>query len=176
MATITKLPLIDSVPSISTEQRVEILDLLFEPSVSLHNLALPILTSQTFSSYPDLIAGVGVRVSSLADSSSTSDTSWLLDILGSHPRLGAKKVDSAQSAAEQAQLKGSAKEAERLSQLNARYEAKFPGLRYVVFVNGRSREVIMKDMEDRIASSSFEQERDLAVRVSLVQALLQYFW
>jgi len=91
----------------------------------------------------------------------------LEEILDSHPRLGAKKVESAQSQAEQAQLQGGEEgEAEKLAQLNAEYEAAFPGLRYVVFVDGRGRDVIMEDMRQRISGGDLEAERRAAIRVS----------
>jgi len=57
---------------------------------------------------------------------------WLDKILGAHPRLGEKKVDSAQSRAEQAQLNtGGQEETAKLLELNEKYEETFPGLRYV---------------------------------------------
>ncbi|RYC56819.1 hypothetical protein CHU98_g9390 [Xylaria longipes] len=63
-------------------------------------------------------------------------------------------VSFAQSRAEQAQLNTATgdgvDETERLAALNREYEARFPGLRYVVFVNGRGRDVIMDDMRRRI--------------------------
>lgn len=161
----TALPDIDQVPSLSTEQRAQVLDLLFEPSQQLHTLSVEILKTQAFASYQDLIAAVGVQLTDLADSTSKSDREWLESILGSHPRLGAKKVDSAQSQAEQAQLhKGSNEEAEHLRQLNEQYEAKYPGLRYVVFVNGRERAVIMDDMKRRIGLNDIQGERLAAIR------------
>lgn len=161
------LPPIEKVTSLSAEERAHILDLLFEPSTQLHTLSVPLLQEKAFPSYDDLIAGVGIQLTELSKSASTSDTAWLEDILSSHPRLGAQKVDSAQSAAEQAQLHGSVEESERLRQLNEEYEAKFPGLRYVVFVNGRSRAVIMEDMTNRIQSGDLVSERATAIRVSL---------
>ncbi len=100
MASTSKLPPIQRVPSLSTEERAAILDLLFEPSNQLHTLSVPLIHEQKFSSYADLIAAVGVQLTDLSESASTSDTQWLQDILGSHPRLGAKKVDSAQSQAD----------------------------------------------------------------------------
>jgi len=45
-----------------------------------------------------------------------------------------------------------------LQALNEEYEARFPGLRYVVFVNGRSREVVMGDMRERIETGTMEGE------------------
>lgn len=161
-----KLPRIEDLPALPTEDRAKILDLLFEPSTQLHTLSVPLLHEKLFDSYPDLIAAVGVQLTQLAESASSSDTKWLEEILGSHPRLGVKKVESAQSQAEQAQLQGSAEEATQFRELNEEYEQKYPGLRYVVFVNGRSRPVIMEDMRKRIASSDLEAERAAAIRVS----------
>ena len=98
----------------------------------LHTLSIDLLREKTFSSYDDLVASVGLQLTHLAESSSTSDSKWLESILGAHPRLGEKKIDSTQSKAEQAQLAldtGSSQD--RLSELNTLYEQTFPGLRYV---------------------------------------------
>ncbi|TKA42199.1 hypothetical protein B0A54_07287 [Friedmanniomyces endolithicus] len=147
------LPPITSLPTSSPSQRAQILDLLFEPSTQLHTLALPLLHTTPFPSYDDLISAVGVQLTALAESASTSDTRWLESILASHPRLGAKGVESAQSRGEQAGLglQGEGeREGEELRGLNEAYEARFPGLRYVVFVNGRGRGAVMEDMRRRI--------------------------
>ena len=165
-----QLPSIEQVPSMSTEERAAILDLLFEPSTQLHTLSVPLIHEKTFASYEELIAAVGVQLTELSESASTSDTAWVQDILGSHPRLGAKKVDSAQSQAEQAQLQGSSEEAEQLRMLNEEYEESFPGLRHVVFVNGRSRSVIMDDMRDRLSNSDIDAERASAIRVRRIKS------
>lgn len=159
------LPSIDSLPSLSAEERANVLDLLFEPCTALHTLSVELLANTRFSSYDDLIASVGTQLTDLSESSSTSDTQWLESILGAHPRLGAKKVDSAQSQAEQAQLhQGGEEEARKLKELNEEYERAYPGLRYVVFVNGRSRPVIMEDMRKRIARRDITAERADAIR------------
>ncbi|TKA82333.1 hypothetical protein B0A49_00074 [Cryomyces minteri] len=160
-----KLPSIGSVSSLPTGARAAILDALFEPCVALHTLSVELLQTQKFESYDDLVAGIGVQLTELAESSSTSDEEWLEKISGAHPRLGANKVDSAQSQAEQAQLNtGGAEEADQLRQLNEEYERTFPGLRYVVFVNGRSRPVIMDDMRQRMARSDIKAEKAAAIR------------
>jgi len=126
------LPSIDSLTGSATDVRAGVLDLLFEPSVPLHTLSIDLLHTQTFSSYDQLIEKVGAQLSSLQESTSSSDTQWLDSILGAHPRLGEKKVDSAQSRAEQAQLNtGHESEAAQLKQLNEDYEATYPSLRYV---------------------------------------------
>ena len=130
-----QLPPIAGVPALSTLERAGILDALFEPCTALHTLSLDLLYTKSFPSYNDLIASVGVQLTDLSETPSTSDTEWLDKILGAHPRLGAKKVDSAQSQAEQAQLNtGGEEEATKLRELNEKYEKTFPGLRYV-YVN-----------------------------------------
>ena len=54
-----------------------------------------------------------------------------------------------------------------LARLNEAYEAKFPGLRFVVFVNGRGRGEIMAIMRERIERGDWEAERDGAIEVSV---------
>ena len=126
------LPDVKSLPGCSAEDRARILDLLFEPSTQLHTLSVELLGKETFDTYQDLIASIGVQLTDLEKSASTSDKEWLDSILGSHPRLGEKHVESAQSQAEQAQLKsGGAEEQHQLAQLNIEYEKTFPGLKYV---------------------------------------------
>lgn len=127
-----QLPPIDGLPSLTTTERAAVLDALFEPCTALHTLTVELLHTEKFTSYNDLIASVGIQLTDLSESPSTSDTEWLDKILGAHPRLGAKKVDSAQSQAEQAQLNtGGEEEAKKLRDLNDEYEKTFPGLRYV---------------------------------------------
>jgi len=156
---------IESVSTLSTIERVGILDSLFEPCTALHTLSLDLLHTSTFSSYNDLIAIVGVQLTDLSESPSTSDTEWLDVILGAHPRLGEKKVESEQSQKEQAQLNtGGEEEASKMKELNEEYERTFPGLRYVVFVNGRSRSVIMENMRSRIDRGDIKSERLEAIK------------
>jgi hypothetical protein len=127
-----RLPPISDVPALSTIERAAVLDAFFEPCTALHTLSLDLLHTETFDSYNDLIASVGVQLIDLSESPSTSDTEWLDKILGAHPRLGEKKVESAQSQAEQAQLNtGGEEEATKLRNLNAEYEKTFLGLKYV---------------------------------------------
>ncbi|KAE9980564.1 hypothetical protein Vi05172_g6565 [Venturia inaequalis] len=168
------LPPATELPSLSNPDRAKILDLLFEPSPALHSIFLPLTASQSFSTYDHLIAAIGENLLSLADSSKTEHLKELDNVLSSHPRLGEKKVDSAMSRMEQAaMLKASGgagedeakvREAETLSALNKEYEVAFPGLRYVVFVNGRPRTVIFEDMKRRIARGDIGEERREAIK------------
>ena len=124
-----QLPPIGDLHSYGDLAQTEVLDLLFERSPAIHSSLIPVIRTAEYESYPEFIDTCQIQFLSLA-ASSTEDTTdaTLLSVLGSHPRLGEKKVDSAQSAAEQANLGG---EGEELAWLNREYEDKFPGLRYV---------------------------------------------
>ncbi|KIW33767.1 uncharacterized protein PV07_00591 [Cladophialophora immunda] len=159
------LPPTSTLPALGAEQRAQILDTLFEPCLQLHTLSVSLLREQSFSTYDTLIEAVGEQLLELHRSNLESDQEWLEAILSAHPRLGEKKVESEQSRKEQAQLnQGGADEAEKLVDMNRKYEDKFPGLRYVVFVNGRSRPVIMEDMQRRIDRGDIQLEKQEAIK------------
>ncbi|KAI1094622.1 Oxo-4-hydroxy-4-carboxy-5-ureidoimidazoline decarboxylase [Rostrohypoxylon terebratum] len=170
MASPTTLPPLSSLPAADDEIIKSTLDTLFEPSADLHDLAIPsIHESHPFHSYASLIKHVGAILLQLAQSPSSDSRTKLHGILGSHPRLGEKKVESAQSRAEQAHLNtGNSKEKEeeaiKLKALNDEYESRFPGLRYVVFVNGRSRAIIMQNMRERIDRGDIRAEEQEAIQ------------
>jgi len=164
MAT-SRLPNIESFHTLSLGEQLGAIDLLFEPSPALHALVLGTLSIKPFTSYTHLIQHIRSCVATLL--SSPSSQANLHAILGSHPRLGAGKVDSAQSAAEQARLQqGREEERAQLAKLNEEYEARFPGLRYVVFVDGRGRPEIMDDMRARIEVGDLKAEECTAIQVS----------
>ena len=159
----TSLPPASTLPTLPSSTQSTILSLLFEPSPSLHTTLSPLLQTP-HPSYSSLISSIKSHLLSLR----TTDPTLLLSILSSHPRLGAKKVESAQSQAEQAKLQEGAKEeGEELARLNEEYERVFPGLRFVVWVNGRGRGEIMGVMRERIDGGSWEGERDGGIEVSL---------
>ncbi|KAG6006731.1 hypothetical protein E4U21_006716 [Claviceps maximensis] len=160
------LPPIDELASLPEAAQTTALDLLFEPSFAIHSTLLPVIRKASFSSYIEFIDQCRVALYRLAAASTpTSPNPALLSVIGSHPRLGAKKVDSAQSNAEQASLQDQVEgEGEHLAELNREYEDKFPGLRFVVFVNGRGRPEIMQDMRARIDRGDFAKEIDAALQ------------
>lgn len=182
---ITKLPPIDQLASLPWDAQCAVLDLLFEPSTALHDLAQPILVADAaapqhlYTSYDEFIGLVGEGMRTLADSPAREHRDVLDGILCAHPRLGEKKVESAMSRMEQAamagrneqeeetedEIKRKEEEAEMLRRLNAEYEEAYPGLIYTVFVNGRSRPVIMEDMKKRIARGDRQAERRDAIEV-----------
>lgn len=158
----TSLPDIACLSTLSAEDQTKVLDALFEPSPAIHSLILPSISAASFQSYDDFITHCHKLFEDLVNDS--TNKTELHSIIGSHPRLGAKKVESAQSAAEQAQLQSG--DATELAALNAEYEARFPGLRYVVFVNGRGRPEIMENMRARISRGDLVLEERAAVQVS----------
>lgn len=175
-------------PPLSAETQLRVLDTLFEPSPELHQLMIPVLANQSFSSYSALIDAVAGRMSAL--SAASTDRDVLFGILGSHPRLGRAPANpehlSELSKREQAQLNtGAEAQAEKLRELNTEYEERFPGLRFVygpsfpspfihsepdrddsTFVNGRTREVIMEEMRQRIDRGDTEREIGETIQVS----------
>ncbi|KAG6381551.1 Oxo-4-hydroxy-4-carboxy-5-ureidoimidazoline decarboxylase [Boletus reticuloceps] len=73
--------------------------------------------------------------------------------IGGHPRIGETKNLSVLSSKEQSDGTSQPTPPEvlaRLAHLNACYEHVYPGLRYITFVNGRSRAVIAEEMEDKL--------------------------
>ncbi len=172
------LPDVSTLSTLPSEALSTVLDLLFEPSKDLHALAIPTMRAITFASYNELADTIRDELLAIQQAVHPDPAARqpLLSILGSHPRLGEKKVASAQSAAEQAQLRGTGDgagepEADQLARLNREYEAAFPGLRYVVFVNGRPRDVIMENMRVRIARGDVALEEQEAIQVSTPPSL-----
>ncbi|KAK3899157.1 Oxo-4-hydroxy-4-carboxy-5-ureidoimidazoline decarboxylase, partial [Staphylotrichum tortipilum] len=146
------------------------------PSPTLHALALPLLlTSPPFPSYAALIDAVRTVLLSLVAEAQfpTADTApeargKLHAILGSHPRLGErKKAVGAISKNEQRHLnnteEGKTEGETELERSNREYEERFPGLRYVVWVNGRGRAEVLEDMKRRTGEGSLEGEERAGV-------------
>ncbi|KAL4802243.1 Oxo-4-hydroxy-4-carboxy-5-ureidoimidazoline decarboxylase [Aspergillus unguis] len=161
----SSLPPPSSVKDLSQDRQFQVLDTLFESSPELHTLVGPVLANQSFSSYSSLVDAVGDQMSALSASNRPTDRDILLGILGSHPRLGQPKTAAAEhlselSKKEQAKLNtgDDGTQAAKLQLLNQEYELQFPGLRFVTFVNGRSRDAIIEEGNSRIARKNREQE------------------
>ncbi|BGP21752.1 OHCU decarboxylase protein [Rhodotorula toruloides] len=135
-----------------------VLEQLLEPSPPLSSLLAPQLHE---------------RISSLPASSKPKSYSDLLDLaaqivcewdvedqaafLAAHPRIGETKNLSEASKGEQAPQAGQqatpAQVLKRLQVLNSLYEDAFPGLRFITFVNGRSRAEIVPELESLLSLS-----------------------
>ena len=122
---------------------------LFEPSPALLEFLVPSVIAT-------IAAGQIPRRSynALIDTAICELEGWPHDrkasFLGGHPRIGEIKGLSALSASEQAAHATPPEVLERLMILNEEYERRYPGLRYITFVNGRSRKMIMLEMEEKL--------------------------
>lgn len=167
-----QLPPISTLPGLSAAEQATALGHLFEPCQTLTDFIIDrILTSNSlFSSYKQLIEAVRVELLLFLDSAAKTSPidPRISKIIAAHPRLGGSSKAptehlSDHSSKEQKSLAASSQEeAQKLVYLNDLYESTFPGLRYVVFVNGRSREVVMTNMKERIQRNDIQKEREEA--------------
>lgn len=162
------LPDITKLSSLSVAEQTAVLDNLFEPCPTLTSLLVNLLFSRLYTSYKQLIETARSELLNfLQNAEEDSQSSGkpinedINSIISAHPRLGAPKEVklSDHSSTEQKSLLGTEEQANRLRDLNQLYEKTFPGLRYVVFVNGRSRDVVMDNMKQRINRNDIKQER-----------------
>ncbi|KAF8159593.1 Oxo-4-hydroxy-4-carboxy-5-ureidoimidazoline decarboxylase [Crassisporium funariophilum] len=126
------------------------LETLFEHSPILVNTLEPQLNAVLKSSPP-------ISYAHLIDLALVQIANWDIlaqsEFISGHPRIGERKNLSKLSANEQGAYGESLTPPQvlaRLAHLNACYEAKYPGLRYITFVNGRSRAAIAEEMEDML--------------------------
>lgn len=158
------LPPIYALSKASISSQKEVLDHLFEPCDALFNLLAPVL-NEPQASYEDFIENCRAKLRALKESEISSPvvSPLISKIVSAHPRLGpSKDALSSHSTSEQKSLAGTQEQAQKLADLNNGYEAKFQGLRFVVFVNGRSRDEIMENMTRRIERGDIWAEVDEA--------------
>jgi 2-oxo-4-hydroxy-4-carboxy--5-ureidoimidazoline (OHCU) decarboxylase len=121
---------------------------LFEPSPALFEFLVPSVIADRESHIPrrtfNALIDIGIR--ELDDWPHSRQASFI----GGHPRIGEVKGLSALSASEQAAHATPPEILARLSELNEEYERRYPGLRYITFVNGRRRKMIMEEMEEKL--------------------------
>ncbi|KAI5968464.1 hypothetical protein KGF57_000158 [Candida theae] len=163
-----QLPSIADFKALSPENQKEAIDHLFEPCDSLNwFIQTFVIAHKNYESWPQFINKVRSELHILANRNGFyavrngyEANTLINDIISAHPRLGAPKTTqlSQHSAEEQKKLGGEEMQ-KRLAELNERYEKTFPRLRYVVFVNGRSRDEIIVNMEQRIKRNDIELEK-----------------
>lgn len=124
------------------------------------SVLIPQLSLDEIHTYSDLIERSRLILKSLLKASN-QDTATINKIISAHPRLGpSKQALSTHSSSEQLSLQSSdPTELAKLVKLNELYELWYPGLRFVVFVNGRSRDEIMEIMLKRIVRNDIELEK-----------------
>lgn len=157
-----QLPDISEVPTLSQSQQDELLTHLFEPSETLFVYLRPYL-STLYSSYIDLIERSRSVFLELAQGKSRDELiqdQRISDIVACHPRLGVPKTTklSEHSSKEQKSLQADDATIQKFVKLNEDYEAQFPGLRFVLFVNGRPRDEVIQLFKSRIERNDYRSE------------------
>lgn len=162
------LPSITQLATLPITDQTTLLNHLFEPHPTIHQYLSPLLLfsakTTTHTTYQQFIESCRVRFHELDPYSQLTK-----DIISSHPRLGLPKASSStdgeeelsvHSKAEQANLQRSStpSQLQRFIQLNKDYESKFPGLRFVLFVNGRGKDEIEPLFEQRIQRGDYVLE------------------
>lgn len=158
---------------LSRPQLAEVLEQLFERCASLSDFLIDNVFSKnkSFSTYNELIRTCRDKLLTFLTHTEEESTMGgrqidprVSRIISAHPRLGPQPVNqeklSSYSASEQKSLATASKEeAAKLVQMNELYEKTFPGLRYIVFVNGRPRQAILDNMAYRINRNDISAER-----------------
>jgi 2-oxo-4-hydroxy-4-carboxy--5-ureidoimidazoline (OHCU) decarboxylase len=135
------------IEAVDESQLGHVLSVLLEPSPLIFDTLVPDLVNagKRFASYTDLIDAAIAQVA-------TWDLPLRAKFIEGHPRIGETKNLSALSAKEQGATPTVSptppEVLARLAHLNACYERRYPGLRYITFVNGRSRAAVALEMED----------------------------
>jgi len=134
------------------------LSTLFEPSPELKQKLVPQLVAHLHdpsnhpSTYSDLIDISLEKLSFWSDAERAS-------FIASHPRIGEVSGLSSLSAKEQATVATPSEVLARLGHLNSLYEERYPGLRYVIFVDGRSRAEIIPLIEQKLGIALLEGDK-----------------
>ncbi|KAH9839881.1 Oxo-4-hydroxy-4-carboxy-5-ureidoimidazoline decarboxylase [Rhodofomes roseus] len=122
------------------------LTLLFESSPILYSDLLPGVATY-IASAPSKPASYGELIDATLVVASKWDPTLKASFIAGHPRIGEVSGLSRLSKKEQAARATPPEVLARLTHLNACYEHRYPGLRYITFVNGRSRAEIKDEME-----------------------------
>lgn len=165
----------DFVTSNTLQQQINVIDSLFEPSDSilrftLRNKEFMRIAEHDVNTYSDFIELIRSKLLQISKNAelvgpSSRDVDHLADIISAHPRLGEPSKNlSVHSKNEQKNLQNSQDTPEiqrKLVELNKSYEEVYEGLKFVVFVNGRSRPEIIELMQQRIDSGNpwFDETR-----------------
>lgn len=157
---------IDEFKSGTLEEQVRMFDLLFEHTDSLIKLTLEKSKEnfdiESVDDYSSLIELVRDKLMRLTFNDVDEKTKKeLSNIIEAHPKLGVPKAVQGElselSKIEQKTLSTNNNSPEikkALIDLNDRYEAKYKGLRFVCFVNGRDRSEIIEEMKTILQSGN----------------------
>lgn len=137
------LPSIEELNLLSPAEAIAQIRVLFEAAPNLEKY---LISQRPWKSYEQVIDLADHFCQQLLAQRCYDD---VLSVLNAHPAIGADPAKlSADSRLEQGAA-ASAEVLESLAQLNAAYEKKF-GFRFVVFVNGRPKDVILGVLKERM--------------------------
>lgn len=146
------IPTLPEIQQGSSNALAVALEILFEHSPILINTLEPQLRDILKSSSSPLLNSYTQLIDYALAQIMNWDSSAQSQFISGHPRIGENKNLSKLSAKEQGSgvIPTSPEVLARLSHLNACYEIRYPGLRYITFVNGRTRLAIAEEMEDML--------------------------
>ncbi|KAI7902625.1 Oxo-4-hydroxy-4-carboxy-5-ureidoimidazoline decarboxylase [Cokeromyces recurvatus] len=154
------LPSINQLNKETPEEFIKVVNILFEAAPPLTKRLLAI---RPFTSYTELI-----NSTEKICLSNELDLEERLEVINAHPRIGASKANlSACSLREQGytdtlQTKEDKTINIELAKLNQQYEKQY-GFKFIIFVNGRSRQQIIPIIKERIKDSNRERELYTAI-------------
>lgn len=144
------LPALDVLNGMKDGDAIASIRVLFEPAPVLERYVLSI---RPWSSYEDLIDKSARFVEQLLKDDRRED---VLSVLNAHPKIGANPATlSADSRIEQGAA-GDPEVLRQLDELNHAYEKRH-GFRFVVFVNGRPKDVILGVLKERINNDTKQE-------------------
>ncbi|ADV19789.1 hypothetical protein I305_00307 [Cryptococcus gattii E566] len=140
----------DDIPPLAALQNIDsltiVLSTLFEPSPPLHTLLVPSVLERLSS--PSLPQSYNQLIDICANVAEGWSWEQKGQFLSGHPMIGEVKGLSKLSGKEQSGGGATPKEVlEKLAHLNQLYCKVYPGLRYITFVNGRTRAQIIPEFE-----------------------------
>ncbi|KAL5531504.1 hypothetical protein ACEPAG_4381 [Sanghuangporus baumii] len=183
----TQLPPFPSIRRSATDSNSEtaykqlsyVLSLVFEPSPTLSKKIVPTLFEhiRNASDERELPWNYAILIDTAIDLVSSLPDDEKASFIGAHPRIGEVTGLSAMSAAEQGQSAATSSGItptppdvlRRLAQLNAAYEARYPGLVYITFVNGRTRAQIRDELEEKLREEGVLPGADQAIGLEGIQ-------
>lgn len=173
-----QLPPVSQLSSLTQSEQDELITHLFEPSSTIFTYLRPYL-STSYSSYLDFIETSRTAFLKLSKDKTRDELiqdERISEIIACHPRLGVPKTVklSEHSANEQKSLQSDDSTIQKFITLNENYEKVYPGLRFVLFVNGRPRDQVVKIFEERIERKDYKAEVDEALNAMCDIAIDRY--
>lgn len=143
------LPTIAETNHLDIQEFTKVISLLFEPTALLTQR---IYDSRPFESYDKLLDRADQLIKELSPLEQ-------LEVVNAHPRIGenAKKLSALSRAEQGTRAANEDAVLAKWAELNKKYEDTY-GFRFVVFVNGRSKESLFPIAEERIAHGNKNQE------------------